>query len=104
MPERLLNDSEGSRPPDDASGSEQRRSMFADLMGRRPIPRAVSLTDLVALIIGFAGAAYIYRGTVLVEHNLDASGRLLVAMVAFLWLGTVLAGPLVLFLRNIQHA
>jgi hypothetical protein len=72
-------------------------------MSGRPPSLRLTLVDLTGLVLGFAGAGTIYRGTILAVHEAGAVGLALVAAVSFLWLGSVIAGPVVLGMRRLQH-
>lgn len=77
-------------------------SFFADLVSPWLTIRSVTLTDLIGIVVGFSVAAYIYRGTILAVFDAGAIGLTVVAAIALAWLGTVIAGPIVLFTRHMQ--
>ena len=87
----------------DSVREEPAPSVFADLVDPRPVIRAVTMTDIAGLVVGFAVAATIYRGTILAVFDSGAVGLTVVASLAFAWLGTSIAGPIVLGIRRIQH-
>lgn len=95
-PERM------ARAPDSVS-EKPAPSVFADLVDPRPFVRAVTMTDIAGLVVGYAVAATIYRGTILAIFDAGAVGLTVVACVAFAWLGTSIAGPVVLGIRRLQH-
>jgi hypothetical protein len=78
-------------------------SVFADLIDPRPFVRAVTMTDIAGLVVGFAVAATIYRGTILAVFDAGAVGLTVVATIAFAWLGTSISGPIVLGIRRLQQ-
>ncbi len=84
------------------AGGRPQRS-FGDLRSATPVSRAMTLTDLAGWVAGFAAAAGIYRGTVLA---LVESAPIISSIVSFFglcWLGTVMAGPIVLGARRLRH-
>lgn len=87
----------------DSAAQQPPLSVFADLVDPRPVIRAVTMTDIAGLVVGFAVAATIYRGTILAVFDSGAVGLTVVASLAFAWLGTSIAGPIVLGIRRIQH-
>ena len=87
----------------DTPSAQPASSLFADLLGTRELPRAMTMTDVSAMVVGFAVAAYVYRGTVLLVHREGTVGLMLVGTIAYVWLGTVMTGPLVLGIRRMQH-
>ena len=96
------NPARAARAPGSAS-EQPPPSVFADLVNSRPVVRAVTMTDIAGLVVGFAVAATIYRGTILAIFDAGAVGLTVVASIAFAWLGTSIAGPIVLGIRRLQH-
>ena len=91
-----------AKGPDSAT-DKPAPSVFADLVDTRPVVRAVTMTDIAGLVVGFAVAATIYRGTILAVFDAGAVGLTVVATIAFAWLGTSIAGPIVLGIRRVQN-
>ena len=93
------------KEPEPARGkpAAQQPSLFADLLGDRMLPRVATMPDVIALVVGFAVASYVYRGTILGVHRTGTVGLVLVGAIAYVWLGTVISGPLVLGVRRLQH-
>jgi hypothetical protein len=92
------NESEASSGP-----AARPQSAFADLRGNRPASRAVTVTDIGGLVVGFSVAGYVFRGTILAIHDAGAVALSLMAAIVFVWLGVVVAGPIVMALRRVQH-
>lgn len=102
MNSRSKDNPEESPRAEHSVGTQSRPSVFADLVSFPPTVRALTLTDLAGLVMGFAVAASIYRGTILAVFDAGAVGLTVVATIAFAWLGTVVAGPIVLCMRRLQ--
>jgi hypothetical protein len=100
LPARDNSESRAKQP--DATADKSVPSVFADLVDLRPVVRAVTMTDIAGLVVGFAVAATIYRGTILTVFDAGAVGVTIVAAIAFAWLGTSISGPIVLAIRRVQ--
>jgi hypothetical protein len=77
-------------------------SVFADLLGTRPTPRRVTITDLIGLVVGFAWSGKVLRDAV-GSDEIGRQGRVVAIGVGFVWLGMAMAGPFVLAFRRLQH-
>jgi hypothetical protein len=102
MGQSTENSDDRAKPPI-AAPNKPAPSVFADLVDLQPAVRAVTMTDIAGLVVGFAVAATIYRGTILSVFDSSAIGLTVVATIAFAWLGTSIAGPIVLAIRRIQN-
>jgi hypothetical protein len=90
-------------PAGDRTAAAPPRSHFADLLATARPPTGLTVVDLVALTVGFAGAGTVARGAILAVH---ATGRVMpiaLCWLAYLWLGLMMAGPAVEACRRLQH-
>ncbi len=105
MPDPKPKSSASDKSPEPLPGDTAGRapSVFDDLIGDRSQQRAVTVTDLAGVVIGFSVAAAICRGTILAHYEACAAGLTTVAAILMIWLGGVISGPFVLVLRRMQH-
>ncbi|GEM_PF-1098262 len=102
MGTRSHSESEHSAERAAAGPSAESASVFAELLGTRPTPRRVTMTDLIGLVVGFAWAGKIFRDA-LGAGETGGFGRVVALGVGFVWLGLAMAGPIVLTMRRVQH-
>jgi len=81
----------------------QPASAFADLVVLHRAPRGITVTDAIALVIGYSVAGYVFHRTIFTVHEAGAIGLTIMAVLSFAWLGIACSGPFVLGLRRLQH-